>query len=91
MKVMTDFVAQDPRYIICINSTMAVKRGTASKSKSSFAFIWYLLAWFTFRTLPILYFKVTSNAEAVEQKKWGSKVRSFLSFRLPSLNRASRY
>jgi hypothetical protein len=51
---------------------MAVKRGTAIKSKSSFAFIWYLLAWFTFRTLPILYFKVTRNAEAVDQKKWGS-------------------
>jgi hypothetical protein len=65
---------------------MAVKRGTALKSKSSLAFIWYLLAWFTFRTLPFLYFKVASNAEAVaepkketvEQKKWGSKVRTAL-------------
>jgi hypothetical protein len=60
---------------------MAVKRGTALRSKNSFAFIWYLLAWFTFRTLPILYFKVTSNAEAEKQKKWGSKVRGFLSCR----------
>jgi hypothetical protein len=51
-------------------STMAVKRGTALKSKSSITFIWYLLAWFTFRTLPILYFKIN------EQKKWGSKVRT---------------
>jgi hypothetical protein len=46
---------------------MAVKRPSL-KSKSSITFIWYLLAWFIFRTLPILYFKVT------EQKKWGSKV-----------------
>jgi hypothetical protein len=64
---------------------MAVKRGAAIKSKSSFAFIWYLLAWFTFRTLPIMNLKVASNAEAVEQKKetmeqkkWESKVRAAL-------------
>jgi hypothetical protein len=62
---------------------MVVKKGAALKPKSYFAFIWYLLAWFTFRTLPIMYCKVASNAEAVEQnketvehKKWGSKVRA---------------
>jgi hypothetical protein len=54
------------------DSTMAVKR-TKLKSSSS-NFIWYMLAWFVFRTLPILYFKVTRNSEAVEQKKWEAKV-----------------
>jgi hypothetical protein len=67
-----DLVAQD--IFSSIARTMEVKR-TALKSKSSFAFVWYLLAWFSFRTLPTLYFKGVHHSGAVEQKKWETKVR----------------